>query len=276
MQSQNCRRIRLTFHLLAVVVALALAGGACRADFQITVSSYDFTDSGFDANQQKLAKDLFQSAIDTWLSNIGSPPGKDVKLTIDKVHFTLRADDKDDGETGMDGNGATEGASADANGLPKEVKEIDVATDKDMFYSKTITGIGKDQRDAYSTMLHELGHAVGFNYLDGGDGYQKWNDRIDKTNGTFKLSDGTLVNLAKNSDGKYDANSLSHVADNQDLMAFSGKPGVRDTISAVDLRMLEAAFGYETALPEPSSVILLSTGAMTLIGYGWRRRKRVA
>ena len=136
MRSHHCRRIRLGFGFLGltVVLALALAGGKGRADFKIAVTKFDFADSGFDPTQQKLAQDLFQSAIDTWKNTIGSPKGQNVNLTIDKVHFTLRAKDKDDGETGLTGNGATEDASADAKtGLPAKVKEIDIATDKDMY-----------------------------------------------------------------------------------------------------------------------------------------------
>jgi hypothetical protein len=31
-----------------------------------------------------------------------------------------------------------------------------------------------------------------------------------------------------------------------------------------------------SSTPEPSSLALLGTGAMSLIGYGWRLRKRIA
>jgi hypothetical protein len=126
-------------------------------------------------------------------------------------------------------------------------------------------------------MLHELGHAVGFNYLASGgtDGYQKWNDQIDATKQIFKLSPafgGGNVTLAGG-----DANGLSHVDGTKypnDLMKPTGALGVRDSISLMDVQMLVTAFGYTT--PEPSSMILLGVGTASLLGYGWRRRKKAA
>src|SRR5262249_55125843 len=180
-----------------------LAGGECRAELKITVGSYDFTDSGgFTAAQQTLAKNLFQSAINTWVGTIDAPFGKNVAVHITTVKFS----------NALSGNGATQGATADADGLPKTVDAVSISTTADMFYSATITGIGAKQRDAYSTMLHELGHVVGFNYRDDkGDGYQKWNDRVDADKATFQLAaafGGGKVTLA----GKT-PNGLSHVKD---------------------------------------------------------------
>ena len=42
----------------------------------------------------------------------------------------------------------------------------------------------------------------------------------------------------------------------------------------MDVQMLVTAFGYTT--PEPSSMILLGVGTASLLGYGWRRRKKAA
>ncbi len=33
---------------------------------------------------------------------------------------------------------------------------------------------------------------------------------------------------------------------------------------------------FQRAVPEPSSVALLGIGALGLVGYGWRRRRRTA
>jgi len=92
--------------------------------------------------------------------------------------------------------GSTSGAVADANGLPGTVSSININNNTDPskrnVFRRQRYGAGRS-KDAYTVMLHELGHALGFNYRSGGDGYQKWNDRITGTN--FDMF-GTQVTLA--------------------------------------------------------------------------------
>jgi hypothetical protein len=244
---------RFALSIFFGAATLLLTAAECRATFVITVGSFDFTNSGgFNAAQQTLAQNLFQTAENTWLNTIGSPTNKNVALAITKVVFS----------NALTGNGATKSASADANGLPSTVGEIDISTKASMYYSVALAGIGASQRDAYSTMLHELGHAIGFNFLSGGDGYQKWNDQVDSLNAQFTLAaafGGGKVTLSGT-----DANGLSHVDDAtypNDLMKSVGKNAVRDTISTMDIQMLQTAFNY-TVVPEPCSLVLLTLGGL--------------
>ncbi len=253
--------VRRTFCIsLATVAAILLSAGNCPAGLVINVTAFDFTNSGFDAAKQTLAQNLFVAAENAWLAKVDAPFGSNVTVTIAKVDFKA-----------IGGNGATIGASADTNGLPSTVNEIDISNAASMFYSNTITGIGANQRDAYSTMLHELGHAIGFNYLSGGDGYQKWNDRITGTN--FLLADGT-TNVTLSGAG---ANGLSHVSDTtypNDLMKTTGANGVRDSISTLDVQMLQAAFNYQ-AVPEPATIHLALAGFGLMGLYRVSRRRNV-
>jgi hypothetical protein len=43
-----------------------------------------------------------------------------------------------------------------------------------------------------------------------------------------------------------------------------------------DTRVLAGTLVYHPFVPEPSSVLLLGCGAVGLLGYGWRARKRRA
>jgi hypothetical protein len=257
------RRIRQICTAAAVLLLLGLASAPTRAaSLTISVTNFDFSGSGFDAAKQTLAQNLFTSARNSWTSLLGGAANKDVNLVIDTVEFL---------DLGATNGGNTTGATADANGNPGTVTKIQISSNAVMFYSQTITGIGATEKDALSVMVHELGHAVGFNFLSGTDGYQKWNDRITGTD--FKLLDDSLVTMAGAT-----ANGLSHIATSYaatDLMNLSVGFGQRRSISTLDLKMLQAAFGY-AIIPEPSTILLAGFGLASLAGLGYARRRRAA
>jgi PEP-CTERM motif len=236
----------------------------CQAGpISIVVNEYTSSDDSFTTGQLLAAKATFETQIALWTGALSDPKGgPHVTVTISTVDFVSLA---------LGNGGSTVGATA-VGGLPGNVTKIKISTNTDMFYD---TGtVPKDQKSAATVMLHELGHAVGFNYLDSGDGYQKWNDRI--TGNLFDMF-GTNVTMAG---AKDDANGLSHIDTSyaaNDLMNLTigyGPSSVRP-ISQLDLCMLAAAYGYQTPYdcPEPGSMTLLGLGVAGMAGYGWRRRK---
>lgn len=240
--------------IVGTFALLLYSAAPTQAEFTISVGSFDFSGSGFDAAKQTLAQDLFTSAMNTWTSTIDAPFGKTIAVNITKVVF---------GPLDAGTNGSTSLGVDAANGFPGTVAEVDISNAANMFYSTTIAGIGATQRDAFSTMLHEVGHAVGFNI-----GYQKWKDRVTDTD--FLLADGTTkVTLAGTS-----ANGQSHVAASfaTDLMNPTGAVKVRDSISALDIKMLSAAYGFR-AVPEPASILMICIGGGFVAHV---RRRRIA
>jgi hypothetical protein len=124
--------------------------------------------------------------------------------------------------------------------------------------------------DAYTAILHEMGHAMGFSAgfyqtsvgLPGSS--DKWTSNMIGT--TF---DPLGLDVAMNGD-------LQHVADPNDLMGSSLVNGVRKSISDTDLAMLQLAYGYTTndaapsSLPEPGAFSIAAISAVTLL----RRRRQ--
>jgi hypothetical protein len=258
------------FAILSLSFALVVCSWhECHAGpISIVVTKYESSDGSFNAAALTDATNTFKAELALWTAALGNPTGKTVVLTIADVDFL---------SLGAGRGGSTKDASADGNGLPSKVGKIKINTDAEMFYGVGAPPAGK--KSAATVMLHELGHAVGFNALGGGtDGYQKWDDRIAAT-GTKDKFDmfGTQVTLAGT-----DANGESHIADSYatDLMnsTIGYGPGSVRNISQLDLCMLAAAFGYQTVYdcPEPASVTLLGIGIAGMAGYGWRRRKKIA
>lgn len=126
--------------------------------------------------------------------------------------------------------------------------------------------------DALSVARHELGHSLGFvadfYYDDFGGPLEKdkWTSHI--TGSTFDQG-GLNVSMASSSD-------LSHVLDSGstagDLMVPALVNGARHDISATDLNMLHLAYGYQL-VPEPSTLVLLAIGAISVL-FSARRRRR--
>lgn len=135
------------------------------------------------------------------------------------------------------------------------------------------TGTVSDQNwDAYTAILHEVGHAMGFSrnfyYDDVGWVSQadKWTSHISGT--TF---DPAGLHVAMDGD-------LQHVADANDLMGSSLSNGVRKFIGTGDLSMLQLAYGYSTnagaanSVPEPGVIGLVGVAGVALL----RRRRGAA
>lgn len=126
--------------------------------------------------------------------------------------------------------------------------------------------------DALSMARHELGHSLGFTanfYYDNFSTDQqtdKWASHI--TGSTFDLG-GLNVSMASST-------NLGHVLNSGltagDLMVPTLGNGVRRGISTTDLSMLHLAYGYQLA-PEPSALVLLVIGAVSVLGYARRRRR---
>jgi hypothetical protein len=123
--------------------------------------------------------------------------------------------------------------------------------------------------DAYTAILHEMGHAMGFSagYYEDQVGWpgqtDKWTSHMNGT--TF---DPAGLNVGMNGD-------LQHLADPNDLMGSSLTNGVRKYISGTDLAMLQLAYGYSinaaapSSLPEPGIL-----GLVAISGLGLLRRRR--
>jgi len=133
----------------------------------------------------------------------------------------------------------------------------------------TTGSVPSDDWDAYTAILHEMGHAMGFtkNFYDNnvglGNESDKWTSHITGT--TF---DPGGLNIAMNAD-------LQHVADSNDLMGSSLVNGVRKLIGTSDLAMLQLAYGYTinsaapSSLPEPGALAVVAISGLALL----RRRR---
>lgn len=227
--------------------ALLAHAGAASADFTITAN---YTDDPTD-----LEKGLFQKAIEAWEKVLAAPGNANVHVTI-TVTFT---------DLGTSLGGFTQDFHEAPNGFPTSAS-MTINSGPIMDYTYTLP-LDPSKVDALTVMEHELGHALGFAYGTGINGYTDWDNRIVTGTDLFDLN-GMFIKMSGTDDA-----GLSHVDSSMypgDLMNASLGPGERKTISTLDVAMLEAAFGY---VPEPSSFALAAVGVVVLAGHRLRRRR---
>ncbi|MEQ1829827.1 MAG: hypothetical protein ABL921_27945, partial [Pirellula sp.] len=104
---------------------------------------------------------------------------------------------------------------------------------------------GPEGEDLYSTVLHELGHALGL----ANNSNLAIHKRINKDL-TFRFNDGTAAFLVDDpTDTDNMADHLNPAIHLNDLMNPSGRIRTRYTISDLDARILGEGFGYSIDLP---------------------------
>jgi hypothetical protein len=118
-----------------------------------------------------------------------------------------------------------------------------------------------------------------------GDQYEfEWWDndsRASIRSATLAASDsgGHSVTLSNSSNttsgglGKYAVGTFTADATTEVITFSTSDAGIAQMLNALQLRDITPTV---TSVPEPASVIPLLTGALGLLGYGWRRRKQVA
>src|SRR5262249_43660286 len=86
---------------------------------------------------------------------------------------------------------------------------------------------------------------------------------------TFELflPTATLVNYSGGS-----INSVTKPGDVESILEVPQSNGFTEIITLSQGSLSPST----TAVPEPSTLTLLSLGSLSLLGYGWRRRKQVA
>lgn len=120
--------------------------------------------------------------------------------------------------------------------------------------------VPSNEFDGLTIFRHELSHAVGFN-----DWYIAFSNHLTADSAGVRTYQGQdfILGITPESQG-------AHISDGRysnDLMNAGVAPGVRRTISEMDLRVLSDAYGYQT--PEPGTLAILSA---SLYGLIWKRR----
>lgn len=95
-------------------------------------------------------------------------------------------------------------------------------------------------------------------------------------NANFSIDNGTTLLKQYNDWTQNGLDSRDWAGGTNDSFNQFADPGVVNSVSGVDLREMDV-IGYDrsfaSSVPEPASVTLLATGALTLAGYGWRRQR---
>jgi hypothetical protein len=237
--------------------AIAVAAYALLVPVRVASAGFtinpDYADGTTDAE-----KALFQMAINAWLKLLDAPPNTNIQLTI-HVKFD---------DIGTTIGGGTGHFITGSGGFPSSATMI-INTNPAMDYDPT-QPVDPNKYDALTAMEHELGHALGFAFGGGTTGYAHWNNQFGGGTNIFDPSGLHIIMSGTDAQGRSHVDQDTYPNDLMDPNLFVG---VRKSPSALDVLMLEKAFGY---VPEPTTFLLVAIGAVALFGCHSRKRIQAA
>ncbi|MBN1588449.1 MAG: hypothetical protein JW888_02950, partial [Pirellulales bacterium] len=167
--------------------------------------------------------EVLDAAVQAWQESLGLVNPIEIQLVV-----------KDFGTAQL---GEAVILEVDENGLPTKGRvTIDDNGGGIGWSSQLDAEAAADLYDLYTVLLHEIGHTLGF--AAAYDGFAEHLDVVDGS--TVFVTDGLSVAMD---------DAGNHIADDSlgdDLMSTTLSPGVRKTVSNLDVRMLYAA--YQTAI----------------------------
>jgi len=205
---------------------LAVNYGCARGGLGEVTFSESFTrqwiGAGLETDGDATVADLLQAAVGSWQEALGLPRPIEIQLVVRDFNSAQLAE--------------AIILEVDATGIPTSGRVLLDDDANGLGWSARLEGEpAADQYDLYTVLLHEIGHALGFT-----SSYEGFADHIETS------GDNSVFVAAGVSVGVDDAgNHLADAAMADDLMSSTLAPGVRKSISDLDVRMLHAA--YQTA-----------------------------
>lgn len=245
MKANKGKGIRCLMVLVGVALLMAAMIPGTAAALTVTANFTGFTNA---------QKDVINAAIAQWKARLDGH-AITINFSVDNTMSEL---------------GSTGGWVTDASGRPTSVNVKIKASAHNWTTGAPVAG----QDDAMDSVMHEIGHGIGFTVL-----LAKFSANVKTVAGNrfYDLNHNGTFEAADDFDLIDDATQGTHApAGSGDLLQPSTPQGQRHFPTDRHAKVLSDAYGY-TVVPEPSSVLLLAGGVPVLAmvrRYFWAKTGR--